>query len=375
MFVRSFCVASLIMSAGFLVSGTAAEASVPVDICRAHTTSAERHHAIPDGLLGAISLAESGQWDARAQESRAWPWTVMARGEGTHHVSKQAALAQVAQLQTEGVTNIDVGCMQVNLGYHGHQFASVADAMDPRQNVAYAAQFLLEKRAAAETWMEAASHYHSRTPHLAARYRAKVERLWANIQSGSDSGVQVAGQNVGQIAGTWGATVQGAAPQPVTIDYTRTARLNDSLRKRRAAARAANASNTGGNKPADQLTAWRMAVAAQNNAAASAPTGNLAGGTHFQGLYGQVPQQGQSASQSASQSAGQGGLTSGAAESGPMASLNAANAAQIAALIRRAELAAQEKAELRGGTRNAASFAAKRKSDLAYWRQSNGLGG
>ena len=362
MSIQKSCIATLAVALGLLGLMPNADAAVPVDVCRTYTDTAESSHGIPTGLLGAIALAESGGWDSRAKESRGWPWTVMARGTGTKHASKQAALAHVAQLQAEGLTNIDVGCMQVNLGYHGHNFASVADAMDPGQNVAYAAQYLLKKHSHSVSWIEAASYYYSMTPHLAAKYRAKVERLWAGMKPMQPGTVQT--------AGTWGASVATAAPakvKPAAIDYERTALLNDSLRKRRAAARSSQAALSSRRKPADQLTTWRMAKAAENRA--GTPTVDPSSGTMFQGMYGQAGAQGQGTA-----SVG-GGLGQGGADSGPMASLNAANAAQIAALIRRAELAAQERAELQGGTRTPESFAKKWQSDLRYWRLSNGLEG
>ena len=365
MLVRSFFIASLAAGLGILGVVPKAEAAIAGDVCRSFTEAAERRHGIPQGLLGAIALAESGGWNSQAKESRGWPWTVMARGTGTKHPSKQTALAHVAQLQAEGLTNIDVGCMQVNLGYHGHHFASVADAMEPSRNVAYAAQFLLEKQSQSESWIEAASHYHSKTPHLAAKYRAKVERLWADLKPFQPGGTQT--------AGTWGATVATAAParvKPAAIDYQRTALLNDSLRKRRAAARSSQAALATRSKPVDQLTAWRMAKAAENRI--QTPTGDPSSGTMFQGMYGQDGGQGQGIAQGGTST---GGLGQGGADSGAMASLNAANAAQIAALIRRAQLAAQEREELQGGTRTPDSFAQKRQADLSYWRRSNGLDG
>ena len=38
--------------------------------------------------------------------------------------------------------NIHAGCIQINLGYQGHAFDSLQEALDPAHNVANAAQLL-----------------------------------------------------------------------------------------------------------------------------------------------------------------------------------------------------------------------------------------
>ncbi|MDZ7712446.1 MAG: hypothetical protein U5L06_04740 [Rhodovibrio sp.] len=68
----------------------------------------------------------------------------MAEGRGRYLPSKAAAIAEVRDLQARGVSNIDVGCMQVNLHWHGDAFESLEQAFDPAYNVAYAAAFLLD---------------------------------------------------------------------------------------------------------------------------------------------------------------------------------------------------------------------------------------
>jgi hypothetical protein len=68
--------------------------------------------------MQAISLAESGRWDKSSRSHFAWPWTVMAHGKGRFFPSKAAAIAAVRRLQADGLKNIDVGSMQVNLKYH-----------------------------------------------------------------------------------------------------------------------------------------------------------------------------------------------------------------------------------------------------------------
>ncbi|SDH46981.1 transglycosylase SLT domain-containing protein [Roseospirillum parvum] len=148
------------------------------DLCRAAAARQEAAHGLPEHLLSAIALSESGRWDPARGESYAWPWTVTNGGPGRYFPTKAAALAEVRRLQAAGETNIDVGCLQINLGYHGQHFASLDAAFDPDTNAAYAADFLSRLYAESGSWRTAAAHYHSRTPHLGARYQAKVVRLW-----------------------------------------------------------------------------------------------------------------------------------------------------------------------------------------------------
>jgi soluble lytic murein transglycosylase-like protein len=78
------------------------------------------------------------------------------------------------------VQSIDVGCMQVNLMYHPHAFASLEDAFDPRTNAEYAARFLNELYAADRDWAHAIAAYHSETPALGEAYRVLVLARWQN---------------------------------------------------------------------------------------------------------------------------------------------------------------------------------------------------
>ncbi|WP_404381523.1 murein transglycosylase [Caenispirillum salinarum] len=181
-----------------LVTGPAplaAPAGVAVDLCRAATTREETRATMPDNLLTAISLVESGRWDKARQARVAWPWTVMAEGRGRYLPSKQAAIAEVKQLQARGVRNIDVGCMQVNLHWHGDAFGSLEEALDPAANAAYAARFLTELHMETGDWDVAAAWYHSRTPERADYYSGKVQVALAELEgspAGGGSGLDAA---------------------------------------------------------------------------------------------------------------------------------------------------------------------------------------
>ena len=145
-----------------------------------HTAAAEMEARfdIPRQLLAALALAESGRWNAERRESFAWPWTVTAGGTSRYLESKEAAIVAVRKLREQGVRNIDVGCMQINLLHHPDAFASLDAAFDPMHNTAYGADFLRRLHEEVRGWSVAIGYYHSRTREHWSRYRIKVYKLW-----------------------------------------------------------------------------------------------------------------------------------------------------------------------------------------------------
>jgi hypothetical protein len=150
----------------------------PAALCAAQVSHAEAQAGIPKGLLAAISAVESGRWDKERRAAMAWPWTVTSGSNGQFFASKAEAIAEVRRMKAQGIRNIDVGCMQINLHHHAEAFDNLDEAFDPATNAAYAARFLRSLYDAHQDWMTAASHYHSATPELGARYRAKVLATW-----------------------------------------------------------------------------------------------------------------------------------------------------------------------------------------------------
>ncbi len=147
-------------------------------LCRRLTTRAEVRQRIPRQLLGAIALAESGRWNAARRANTAWPWTIYAERRGRYFATKAAALAAVRRLEEAGVRNIDVGCMQVNLHYHGDAFDSLEAALDPVANVGFAARWIKQLHRETRSWSQAIAFYHSRTLALNRPYRQRVRKHW-----------------------------------------------------------------------------------------------------------------------------------------------------------------------------------------------------
>lgn len=176
-------IAAQLAVAALLADPSEAAPAAPVTpeahgLCVAATRQAEIDNHLPPHLLAAISLAETGRWSSRHKASFSWPWTVMAEGVGRYMPTREAAIAEVRRLQGRGVTNIDVGCMQINLYYHGDAFRSLDEAFDPAINAEYAAAFLADLNRETNNWAKAVANYHSRTEARGKSYQSKVFDLW-----------------------------------------------------------------------------------------------------------------------------------------------------------------------------------------------------
>jgi hypothetical protein len=171
----------LFFSLVFFSAFQEAQASNDSDLCRQQTQKIEQELSIPHALLEAISIVESGRWDQDNKTISAWPWTINAEGEGRYFPSKESAITEIKKLQSKGIKNIDVGCMQVNLQAHPTAFQSLEQALDPNSNVRYAAQFLNNLFFATPNWSIASAHYHSQTAEFADPYRLKLLKAWRNL--------------------------------------------------------------------------------------------------------------------------------------------------------------------------------------------------
>lgn len=260
--------ALLLVSATLALAGSppeTAETARAFAVCERATSRWERISDVPDGLLQAISLAESGRWSKADKRVRAWPWTVTSGGPGSYYATKAAALAEVRRLQAKGVENIDVGCMQVNMQYHGHEFIDVAHAMDPDINVAYAAKFLGQLRENAASWPEAAGYYHSMTPERTAYYRGKVEKIWAGLGKMPQTPDAPATPDSLQatVAAIDPATALGDEKEPsfiiTPIDVARTRAMNDRFTTLKNAARKLRDELDPDARRQRELDAWRSA--------------------------------------------------------------------------------------------------------------------
>ena len=173
-------------------------------LCRAAVLQAERVGQIPERLMDAIAVVESGRRDPVSGVVYPWPWTINAEGIGHWYESKAEAIAAVQALQARGVASIDVGCMQVNLMHHPDAFPNLDAAFDPLANATYGARFLRQLYNQTYAWPLAAAAYHSFTPDIGADYAKKVLAAWGVPQAPSGAA----------LVASSAATATAAAPAP-----------------------------------------------------------------------------------------------------------------------------------------------------------------
>lgn len=172
----------LVLSALMPAHGAVPVAHHARSICATLAAQHEKAERIPPGLLHALALAESGRWLEEDKSTKPWPWTVTSGADSFYLATKEAAIAKVQELQASGRTNIDVGCMQINLHYHPDAFSSLHDAFDPQQNVAYGTKFLKDLRDRTRSWGKATAFYHSQNRARGIAYREKVYKLWRKLR-------------------------------------------------------------------------------------------------------------------------------------------------------------------------------------------------
>ena len=148
------------------------------ELCRAAIGMTERVTGVPDRLMQAVSVVESGRRDGDGTVWP-WPWTINVEGVGEVYETKREVIAAVQRHQAEGARSIDVGCMQVNIKHHPDAFASLDEAFDPVTNARYAAHFLQQLLVQTGSWPRAVAGYHSLTPDVGADYARKVLAVWA----------------------------------------------------------------------------------------------------------------------------------------------------------------------------------------------------
>lgn len=147
-------------------------------LCRSAILAAERAVHLPDRLLDAIAVVESGRRDPISGAVYPWPWTINVEGVGHFYESKAEAIAAVTAFKAQGARSIDVGCMQISLLFHADAFASLEQAFDPGANASYGARFLMQLFGQTNAWPRAAAAYHSQTPDIGAEYARKVLAAW-----------------------------------------------------------------------------------------------------------------------------------------------------------------------------------------------------
>ena len=126
-----------------------------LNICEREMISASSIHKVPLGVLYAVGMTETGS------KGSLHPYALNIEGKTVFTNSEQEALKTFKNARKHGAKLIDLGCMQINHYYHGADFSSVDEMLDPHTNVVYAAKFLSELRVREGSWTMAVARYHA----------------------------------------------------------------------------------------------------------------------------------------------------------------------------------------------------------------------
>lgn len=148
-------------------------AMAAADLCDRSALRAAAETGVPPALMLAITRVETGRGNAP------WPWTLNIDGQGHFFPTQAEAVAAAETALSGGAEQVDIGCFQLNLQWHGDHFSSLDRMIDPDANAFHAARFLSDLRDETGDWRAAAAAYHSRTPALGEAYVAKVESTHA----------------------------------------------------------------------------------------------------------------------------------------------------------------------------------------------------
>lgn len=151
-------------------SASLASAAEDQKTCEQHLAAISQSEGVPLGVLYAVGLTESGK------KGTLHPYALNIEGTTVFTQNRKEALAAFQDARSKGKKLIDLGCMQVNYHYHGKQFASVSQMMEPESNIIYAARFLKALRKSEGSWTAAVARYHasSKVPKEQKRYVCSV---------------------------------------------------------------------------------------------------------------------------------------------------------------------------------------------------------
>lgn len=184
-----------------LLFPTCAFAQDEAALCNAAAIHAANNAAMPPDVLRALTLVETGR--TRDGTFAPWPWTVNMEGQGHWFATRAEAVDYVTKSHASGARSFDVGCFQINHRWHGEAFTSFDQMFDPFANATYAASFMSDLFAEGGSWSWAAGAYHSRTTNLAAKYRDRFDRIFANLPKQSRVDLPVIASNKPPRTSTW----------------------------------------------------------------------------------------------------------------------------------------------------------------------------
>lgn len=179
------------------------------EACQSLISTAEQRYNIPTGLLMAIALTESGDKTGGPN-----PHAMNIAGM-TYIAPNIENMAGVIQRgYNTGQTSIDVGCMQVNLKYHAHNFRSPYELLNSRVNVDYGARYLASLANDTKSWRDAVMTYHNaKNPARRAWYGCNVWNNYLRVHR-AGQGYMACGKANGSSTASTMAPVRVAAATP-----------------------------------------------------------------------------------------------------------------------------------------------------------------
>lgn len=169
------------MASSIAIAPPAKAATYSAD-CPTLIAQTEARRNIPRGLLMAIAVTES------ALNGRPNPYAMNIAGRAYHASGTQEMASIIQSNWSRGVRSIDVGCMQINLKFHGQKFARLTDLLDSPTNVEYGASYLISLAADEGSWKQAVMSYHNKNnPARRQWYGCKVWNNYLRL-AGAQSG-------------------------------------------------------------------------------------------------------------------------------------------------------------------------------------------
>lgn len=150
------------------------EAEASTGVCESEIIAAAAKYNVPPGILYSVGLTETGR------KGSLQPYAMNIEGKAYFESSAGDVLARFSNARSQGAKLIDLGCMQINYHFHGENFASPGEMLDPKKNVEYAARFLANLHSRHETWTMAVARYHA-GPNNDPAQKKYVCRVIANL--------------------------------------------------------------------------------------------------------------------------------------------------------------------------------------------------
>ncbi len=119
---------------------------------------------IPVKLLKSVTWVESGFH----------PWTLNVQRQPYFFPTRQSAEQFLETVIKKGVTNIDIGCGQINWHFHRKNFQHPRELLSPEICLRYAARLLRQNSRKTRSWMKAALLYHSGDKLRQSVYRKRL---------------------------------------------------------------------------------------------------------------------------------------------------------------------------------------------------------